>query len=295
MAKTGKKIKAYLLLRMFCYSVCLNFVFTTVAVARAPVEEEPLSEAKTKRRSTLSFISQIQFLLDTLASSEGLKKFNDTGIYWCANNAENFLACEVDGFAGQDGDYGRDALARIGQLKKVGSGAAGFDFTKLDADGNALPETAKVWSCVRDNYTGLIWEVKTNEGGLRDWRHSYTWYNPDSSTNGGDQGVKNGGSCSGSACDTYSFVQEVNRRGLCGATDWRMPTRVELLSIVHNGVAEPSIDTVFFPNTRQAFYWTSSASANNSEHAWLVHFSDGGSTDVVKDDDGRVRLVRNAL
>jgi hypothetical protein len=29
---------------------------------------------------------------------------------------------------------------------------------------------------VRDNVTGLVWEVKTADGGLRDQKWSYTWY-----------------------------------------------------------------------------------------------------------------------
>ena len=31
----------------------------------------------------------------------------------------------------------------------------------------------------------LLAEVKTADGGLRDWRHRYTWYNPDATVNGG--------------------------------------------------------------------------------------------------------------
>ena len=81
--------------------------------------------------------------------------------------------------AARTATHGRDALARAGQLQKVGGGEAGFDFTKLDANGNALPASATSWDCVRDNVTGLIWEVKTTSG-LRSWSNTYTWYDPNS-------------------------------------------------------------------------------------------------------------------
>lgn len=219
-------------------------------------------------------------------------KLNDTGIDWCANNDTNNLACPVAGFAGQDGEHGRDALARAGQLQKVGGGAAGFDFTKLDANGNDLPASASAWSCVRDNHTGLIWEVKTSDGGLRDSNHTYTWYNPDNSSNGGNAGTQNGGSCTGSDCDTHAFVQAVNSQGLCGANDWRMPTRLELMGIVHNGRAYPAIDTAYFPNALSVWFWSSSPYAVSSGHAWLVYFGHGHVGNNYDYGYGQVRLVR---
>ncbi|WP_127022415.1 DUF1566 domain-containing protein [Rheinheimera mangrovi] len=236
-------------------------------------------------------------------------KLNDTGISWCADGVQNNLACPVEGYAGQDGEHGRDALARAGQLQKVGGGDAGFDFTKLDASGNDLPASATEWSCVRDNHTGLIWEVKTTDGGLRDMNHFYTWYNPDNSTNGGSAGTQNGGSCTGSDCDTYAFVQAVNQQGLCGANDWRMPTQKELLGIVHNGQIMPAIDTHYFPNTPFGWFWSLSPYYSHYEEysgvARNVSFTNGsngfGASDLSmfagsgSDPDhswGHVRLVR---
>ena len=206
-------------------------------------------------------------------STGGTGKLNDTGIDWCANADTNNLACPVAGFEGQDGEHGRDALARAGQLQKVGGGAAGFDFTKLDANGNDLPASAREWSCVRDNHTGLTWEVKTTDGGLRDRNHTYSWYNPDSSTNGGDAGTQNGGQCTGSDCDTHAFVQAVNSQGLCGANDWRIPSRKELLNLVHRS-SYPTIDLVYFPNANLG-YWSSTPVSHLEGVYWSVSFSLG--------------------
>ncbi|CAM5224745.1 hypothetical protein [Alishewanella longhuensis] len=108
-------------------------------------------------------------------------------------------------------------------MQKVGGGAAGFDFTKLDANGNDLPESAKLngAGAVRDNHTGLIWEEETgNDGGLRDMNHTYTWYNPDMNSNGGDAGFQyNTETCIENTCDTYSYVTSVNKVTLCGANN----------------------------------------------------------------------------
>jgi hypothetical protein len=223
------------------------------------------------------------------SSATGTGKLNDTGIDWCANDTTNHLPCPVSSHPGQDGEHGRDALARAGQLQKVGGGAAGFDFTKLAANGNALPASATSWDCVRDNHTGLIWEVKTTSG-LRSRDHTYTWYDPNSPD--GNPGTANGGNCTGSACDTTGFVQAVNSQGLCGASDWRMPTRRELLGMVDYGRFNPAIDPGYFPNTPSSNFWSASPSLPGSNIAWNVHFVGGYAYFFPRSSSIRVRLVR---
>ena len=49
-------------------------------------------------------------------------------------------------------------------------------YTKLDASGSALPDSATEWVMVRDNVTGLIWEVKTDDNSIHDKDNLYTWY-----------------------------------------------------------------------------------------------------------------------
>ena len=87
--------------------------------------------------------------------------------------------------------------------------------------------------CVLDQFTGLIWEAKTESAGLHDRHNTYSWFNPDEDAVGelDYRGKPNGGSCSGSDCDTHAFVAAVNEAGHCGFNDWRMPTRDELGSI----------------------------------------------------------------
>lgn len=228
---------------------------------------------------------------------------NDTGIHWCSNaDTLNYLDCPVSGLEGQDGEFGRDASARMGAITKIGDGAAGFDFTKIATDGSVLAiqnvawdvngteAAGSQWSCVRDNITGFIWEVKTTDGDLRDSENYYYWYNPDSNTNGGWAGSP---PFSGSTPDTYVLVQAVNAQGLCGANDWRLPTRKELLSIVHSGRNLPTIDITYFPHAISAEFWSSSPSATDSNNAFSVSFGDGMISSDQKNSRKAVRLLRS--
>jgi hypothetical protein len=219
-------------------------------------------------------------------------KLNDTGITTCSNDTENYLPCPVSGFPGQDAEHGRDALAAAGLLQKVGGGNAGFDFTKLDANGNPLPASATEWSCVKDNHTGLIWEVKTTSG-LRSMHHTYSWYNPDSITNGLSPGMQNRGNCTVANCDTHGYVQAVNAEGLCGANGWRMPAREELRSIVDYSRPDLVIDTAYFPHTPSTWFW--SASTYTTTNTWRVSFSSGHDVFDGNWRSNRVRLVRGGL
>jgi hypothetical protein len=214
------------------------------------------------------------------------------------------------GFEEQDCTRGRDTAAALGQLSKTGAGAAGFDFTKIANDGSDLPASAALgpnpgdWGCTRDNVTGLMWEIKTDDNGLRDKDHGYTWYDT-SVANGGDTGPQGSNSCNAtlpaSQCNTSAYVAAVNALAgasrLCGHTDWRMPTGKELHSIAHYGASGPPyIDVVYFPNTATpfAFYWSGVTVASLAQNAWYVSYDDGGLlTTTPKNQFGKVRLVRD--
>jgi len=207
---------------------------------------------------------------------------------------------------GADPQYGRDAAAAAGVLPKTGAGAKGFDFTKICNSGEtagsgncpaepALGSGANDWACTRDNVTKRVWEVKTDDGGLRDKDWTYTWYNSDATTNGGNAGLQDGGSCFEAAtrdCDTKGYTDDVNATALCGFTDWRMPSREELRSIVDYGTRGPAIDTTFFSNTPSLNFWSASAFADFIIGVWNVSFSNGGDDASHRSGTYRVRLVR---
>lgn len=116
----------------------------------------------------------------------------------------------------------------------------------------------------------------------------------ESETNGGSSGYPDGGSCSGSDCDTYSYVQAVNAeaQALCGARDWRMPWLEELRSIVNNGAFNLTIDSAYFPLQRSGSYWSGSPNAGYFDSSWRVQFRYGDDGTLFRGAEVRVRLVR---
>ena len=235
-------------------------------------------------------------------------RLNDTGIVWGGNYPHyNNSTCTGETIAQQDCSHGRDARAAAGTLNKIGGGAAGFDFTRLNADGSNYTGSgdynAEPWACVRDNHTGLIWEVKTNDGGIHDKDHTYRW--------GGKTALVNQQARDDGWGDFYddwdTLVDGSNNKSLCGLSNWRVPTVNELTSIVNLGVhwntSLPStdpIDTDYFPNfTAWRRYWSSSPrhfyACPNCAH--IVFFKHGGGASFVANRSSvhvHVRLVAGA-
>ena len=239
---------------------------------------------------------------------------NDSGLEICYDDSAPISCFTTDAYTRQDARFGRDAAAAHGALPKVGAGSAGFDFTKIANDGSDLPPDAALgdapgdWACTRDNFTGLVWEVKTDDGGLRDKDWLYTWYYADPSDNGGDPGILGGDTCGGTLgteCNSDAYAAAVNGIALCGFDNWRLPVGDELVGLVHYGiVAKPgagtpaTIDGDYFPNTLTdaAWYWTADALAQKlfPIFSWFVAFNDGAANYAGKDIASAVRLVRDS-
>jgi len=113
-------------------------------------------------------------------------------------------------------------------------------FTKLDDQGKVLAADAPRWAMVRDNRTGLIWEVKTRDGSVHDMGNTYDW-----------KGAHE------------DFIEELNRSRFGGFTDWRLPTSDELRSIRVKG-AEPYINLDFFPKRRPPAICPGASAANET-------------------------------
>ena len=149
---------------------------------------------------------------------------------------------------------------------------------------------------VRDNVTGLIWEVKQNKDDVQNYANphdadnTYTWYDSNPATNGGEVGTP------GNGTDTEDFIAALNAANFGGYSDWRLPNRQELRSIVDCGFTEWSINTAYFPNTIIGLahkYWSSAADANYTDQAWSIEFNYGQDKDTAyKSDSGFVRAVR---
>jgi len=231
--------------------------------------------------------------------------YSDTAADVVAASGAGSIARDAGTHPRQDCRYGRDAAAAAGALTKVGGGNKGSDYTRIANNGAALaaaaaPGTAAGdWACTRDNVTGLTWEVKTAGGtDLRFAGHDYTWYDDDAGTNGGKVGSTGAASCNavqrGSPCNTQAYATAVNAGALCSYTDWRVPSRRELLTLLRADGSQPAIDPTYFPNTPVIEgYWSATTYARVPEAAHFVDFTAGYSSANGKDDTGfSVRLVR---
>ncbi|MGM0554506.1 MAG: DUF1566 domain-containing protein [Pseudomonadota bacterium] len=98
------------------------------------------------------------------------------------------------------------------------------------------------------------------------------------------------------AADINSGVSDADndgQPGFAGHTDWRLPNRNELESIVEERCWNPAINEAVFPGTPNDWYWSSSPYATNAGSAWRVDFiSDDGVWISSKTSTNPVRLVR---
>lgn len=116
---------------------------------------------------------------------------------------------------------------------------------------------------VTDLNTNLMWE-QVDDGIVRNWQEALDY------------------------CESLVLLS-------VGYSDWRLPNRRELMSIVNYNYIRftPTIDTEYFPNCRSFDYWSSSTYCYNPNNAWIVNFYTG----IVDEDDkisryNNVRCVR---
>ncbi len=75
-------------------------------------------------------------------------------------------------------------------------------------------------------------------------------------------------------------------------TDWRLPNKQELESLIDASCASPSINDIVFPNTNVAAVWSSTTVLALPAQAWAVEFNYGNSQPSGKAFSNVVRLVR---
>ena len=133
-------------------------------------------------------------------------------------------------------------------------------YTKLNDAGSAIPINSTIengWVATYDNNTGLMWEIKTNDGTIHDRDNFFTWYN------------------------TSDFINSLNQTKFCGFSDWRLPTILELMSIMNYGKLDPAVDSEFFPNIISPtshvsrIYWSSDTNSTDSSKANAMAFING--------------------
>jgi PKD repeat protein len=100
---------------------------------------------------------------------------------------------------------------------------------------------------VTDTFTGLMWQQETPDN-LMTWEQA------------------------------LSYCENSN---LAGYTDWRLPTRKELRSLVDHSQYYPAINITYFPETFSSFYWSSTTYASGTNSTWGVDFTNGEDSNNV--------------
>ena len=154
-------------------------------------------------------------------------------------------------------------LLKTGQFTEYSSGddgtyQAGIDFSYQTDDPAGNGEIIVI-----DNVTGLMW------------------------ASDGD-----GAGCNfGNQTDWYSAIDWANNLVFAGYSDWRLPNRRELESLIDTGLDFPAIDPIFI-NTKSDYYWSASTRLGDSSSGWGAGF-DIGNIDVnLKSSPRYVRAVR---
>jgi len=137
---------------------------------------------------------------------------------------------------------------------------------------------------ITDNVTGLMWEKLSNDGGIHDWTTGYNWY------------------------AAFNLkIATLNSTSFAGYSDWRLPNRNELQSLVNLGTFDPAADGAFNAGcvsgctvtscscTQPDSYWSSTSLAQNPSDAWSVDFGLGDVSSVDKSSTEFVRAVRGGL
>jgi hypothetical protein len=175
-------------------------------------------------------------------------------------------------------------------------------YTKLDEQGNELPDDAEEWFMVRDNVTGLVWEVKQANDGSQDYSNphdsdnEYTWYDSNSETNFGYTGTYNDGR------NTEQLIQQINGSNFGGFEDWRLPSIKELSTLINLGFSSFSYDKNFFRLPLNQFnylssdfeYWSSTSVTGKNDLSWLINFAIGVDHKRLKSSERFVRAVRKS-
>ena len=145
------------------------------------------------------------------------------------------------------------------QLVRGNAYGSSFDYTKLDSDGVELADNATSWSCVRDNISGIVWEVKT----------------PSNMT------------ALYSVQTTSNYMQQMNQGGFCGKTNWELPTVNDLIGLTNWETQYGGVDTNYFPNLYSSSaldfvsYLSSTLDANDDTKVWTVNYNSIGSSTLI--------------
>lgn len=75
--------------------------------------------------------------------------------------------------------------------------------------------------------------------------------------------------------------------------DYRLPNVKELLTLIEPRCRNPAVNRMFFEETPNYIFWSSTPSHTTGASAWIVDFRDGSSATSQKSSRFHIRLVRS--
>jgi hypothetical protein len=185
------------------------------------------------------------------------------------------------------GGGGGGGLPATGQTTSYGAGS----------DGDVQAGTARSFTdngdgTITDNVTGLMWEKKWDDGSIHDKDNGYSWSTGDDNMNG---------------TMVTTFLADLNSGGgFAGHTDWRIPSRFELESLLNMEVFDPATYSEFNNGctggctvttcscTGSGFYLSSTTRQTDPNGATGVFFYNGDTmSSLSKTGNFSVRAVRS--
>ncbi len=125
--------------------------------------------------------------------------------------------------------------------------------------------------------------IDNNNGTVTDLTTGYTWKQEDLPVDDWE--------------DTFVIVANLNQNRFAGHSDWRVPSRNELQSLVDYTRGYPAaINTNYFPSdTSHNYHLTSTTAYGANEECFFIYFLNGVNNHWHKSYNGAVRPVRGGL
>lgn len=137
-------------------------------------------------------------------------------------------------------------VAKTGQTYAYGYGDDGYYEKGVASPSPRFTDNGD--GTVTDNLTGLMWAKNANMDGQKDWY------------------------------DAIPYANNLSLGTACGTprTDWRLPNRFELESLLDLGNNSPALPTGhLFTNVQSYYYWSSTTNADDTASAWNVSMGSG--------------------
>ncbi|MFZ3098438.1 MAG: DUF1566 domain-containing protein, partial [Desulfosalsimonadaceae bacterium] len=184
---------------------------------------------------------------------------NMMNYYW--TDTDYHLVASGAWGVGFDGGYvaytGKDAGVYAIAVREGPAGAPSAGLFADGMDAGRLIDNGD--GTVTDTATGLMWQQETDPTGPANWQ---------------------------------TALSSADELILAGHSDWRLPNRNELQTVVDYTRSNAAIGPVLFADTDPALYWSSTTNFASPDQAWRINFLDGGVDVVVKTDPYAFRAVR---